>query len=752
MPLKHLILTTLLLLTAIIPAHAADPLLILHGTVYEKGNRRPLDGVTIFVPGKDALTATTEPDGTFTLEVPTPGDYELAAAAVGFVKPAPITATAGKEGENRELAFYLEPVYAMTEVVVQAERNQDKTAKTVISGKELSSVPGTGGDPLRAIQALPGITTSGDSNSAPAIRGSGPQDNAYYADFLPVGYLFHMGGMESVFNADLVEDFNIYSSSFGPEYTDVTGGIIDVRLRKPRTDRLGAKINVSMLESDALIEGPISKNQSFYLAGRRSYIDLIMPKTGEMDTGVDYKQFPQFFDYQGKYIWQISADSSLTLMVNGAGDEMKLNLTNNSDAVKHDPILAGDIQTKTGYHSQGLLLSSRLSPDMTNRFGLSHMLSSMQQQLTQLGHAKVDSNVLYLRDELTVQAGERHELLLGAESVVSRTKLDLDIVKAMPSEFGNDPHYGSAERFTNSDTINAHEFALAVKDRWRFHDRVTLVAGVRGQYGSYFDKYMAEPRVALEVTPVKNTLLTAGWGKYHQFPQGPQVINGMGNPHLTYEKADHYSVGVEQQLPEAWSFKLEGYYKDLYDLVVPHDPENYLNGGSGKAYGVEALVKKNKTTDWSGWLSLAYTKTKRHNDITGADFPFSYDQPLVVNMVYEWNFAKNWTFGAKWRYQSGAPFTPITGTEPYTNKDGSTGTRPVYAAKGSERLPDYHRLDVRISRDLLLETWKLSFYLDIINAYAHNNVSGHQYNGDYTSRKEITGLPFTPSLGIRGEF
>ncbi len=254
------------------------------------------------------------------------------------------------------------------------------------------------------------------------------------------------------------------------------------------------------------------------------------------------------------------------------------------------------------------------------------------------------------------------------------------------------------------------------------------------------------------VMPFKSNLLTVGWGKYHQFPQGPQVINGMGNRNLTYEKADHYSLGVEQQLPDSWSVKLEGYYKKLYDLVIPHDPENYLNGGSGKAYGVEALVKKTRTTDWSGWLSLAYTKTKRYNDITGEEFPFSYDQPLVVNIVYEWNFAKNWTFGAKWRYQSGAPFTPVIGTETYTNKDGSTGTRPVYGEKGSERLPDYHRMDVRISRDFLFDTWKMTAYLDLINAYNNNNVSGYQYNGDYTSRKKITELPLLPALGIRGEF
>lgn len=747
MPFTRLISALLLVFLSIAAAHAA-PLLTLHGTVYEKGSRRLLDGVTIFVPGNDTLTATTGPDGTFALDVPAPGDYELAAAAVGFAKSAPITATAGNEGENSAVAIYLEPVYNMTEVVVQAERNPDRTAKTVISGRELASVPGTGGDPLRAIQALPGITSSGDTSSAPAIRGSGPRNNAYYVDFMPAGYLFHMGGMESVFNADLVDDFNIYSSSFGPEYSDVTGGVIDVRLRKPRTDRLGGKINVSMLESDLLIEGPVTGSQSFYLAGRRSYLDLILSKTGSMDTGVNYKQFPQFYDYQGKYIWQISPDSSLTLTVNGAGDEMKLNLTGESDAVKHDPILAGDIESKVGYHSQGALLTSRLSSTLVNRFGMAHMSTDAHQQPAQLGYVTIKGDDFHFRDHLTMQATENHELLFGVEAGISSTNVDLDITRVLPSDFTPPPDYTSSPRVKLNDTISAQWVDLALKDRWRLHDKVTLVAGAHGSYETYFEKYRLEPRLGLEYTPVKDTLLTAGWGKYHQFPQGYQVIRDFGNPGLSYEEADHYSLGVEQLLRDAWSIKLEGYYKKLSELVIPHEPEHYINGGSGAAYGMEALVKKNKTTDWSGWISTSYTTTKRHNDVTGESFPYSYDQPLIINMVYEWNFARNWTFGARWRYQSGAPFTPVVGT--YTDSTGRL--RPDYGGLGSERLPDYHRLDLRISRELLLETWKLSFYLDIINAYAHDNVSGYQYNGDYTSRKAITQLPFMPAFGIRGEF
>lgn len=71
-------------------------------------------------------------------------------------------------------------------------------------------------------------------------------------DFQTVGYLFHTGDLLSVLNGDLVDSFSIYPSAFGPEYNSGLGAVIDVRLRDPRRDRWGAKLNLSAFESDAL--------------------------------------------------------------------------------------------------------------------------------------------------------------------------------------------------------------------------------------------------------------------------------------------------------------------------------------------------------------------------------------------------------------------------------------------------------------------------------------------------------------------
>jgi len=57
---------------------------------------------------------------------------------------------------------------------------------------------------------------------------------------------------------------------------------------------------------------------------------------------------------------------------------------------------------------------------------------------------------------------------------------------------------------------------------------------------------------------------------------------------------------------------------------------------------------------------------------------------------------------------------------------------------------------VRIDR-----AWKLgpidgSVFLDIINVYNARNSEGYQYNFDFTERGKLPGIPFLPTIGVKG--
>jgi len=150
-------------------------------------------------------------------------------------------------------------------VQLHAEVTLDKVTTT---GEEVESprpttekllkIPGAGNDPLRALEALPGVVFGNGREAAPAVRGSSPDDNAYYLDFLPVGYLFHNDG-SSIVNDALVEGFELYPAAFGPEFNNATGAVITADSRSPYFDDQQTIVDLSLLRAGVLFDVPVNE-------------------------------------------------------------------------------------------------------------------------------------------------------------------------------------------------------------------------------------------------------------------------------------------------------------------------------------------------------------------------------------------------------------------------------------------------------------------------------------------------------------
>lgn len=201
-------------------------------------------------------------------------------------------------------------------------RFREQAGKSSLSGLELARIPGTGGDPMRAIQSLPGVAAVDDASSEPAVRGARPSDNAYYVDFLPVGYLFHFGGFTSVLNPALIRRFNMASAAWSPEYGNVVGAVFDINLRDPRSDRLGGEVDFGLLGANALVEGPLGEDLSFFLAARRSWFDLVIKSGEDKEEGVTFTT-PVYSDSQGRLLWRLSDRQRLRLDFSTAADRLE---------------------------------------------------------------------------------------------------------------------------------------------------------------------------------------------------------------------------------------------------------------------------------------------------------------------------------------------------------------------------------------------------------------------------------------------
>ena len=186
-------------------------------------------------------------------------------------------------------------------------------------------------------------------------------------------------------------------------------------------------------------------------------------------------------------------------------------------------------------------------------------------------------------------------------------------------------------------------------------------------------------------------------------------------------------------------------------MTAADDVFRYLNNGEGQAYGLELLFKKDLTERFSGWIATSLSRSERTNNVTGETFRSDYDQPVIVNLVGNYKINKDWTFGAKWRYNSGSPYTPILRGEPRLGGRPNEFL-PVYGQINSERFPGYHRLDLRLGRDYLFNNWKLNTYVELINAYNQKNVQDYRYNNNYSVPEPVYQLPLIISFGIQSEF
>ena len=638
-----------------------------------------------------------------------------------------------------------EPVQKIDAVVVQGVRLRERASQSSLSAAELARVPGSGGDPMRAIQVLPGVAQVDDGSAEPAVRGARPQDNLYYVDFLPVGYLFHLGGITSVLNADLIRRFDMYSAAWSPEYGDALGAIFDVSLRRPRTDRIGGTADFSLLGGSLLVEGPIGEEISFFLSGRRSWFDLVSKQFEDDEEGVTITT-PVYSDTQGRLLWNLSADQRLRLDFSTASDRLSYNLRSDSRSGRQDPVLAGNSAERQSYRSAALVWDGDLGRWGSHTVGIGGLRTDISSVVGTAGRIGATLNTRFLRHQGQWSVGQGHEIIVGGS--LQRQTIDADVDFRFPrcTEFDPNCDFTSAPRVRSRQDETQPVNDLFLNTRWRVAAPLMASVGARWVDDGYLKRRYLDPRAGVEWSLDRGLLVSAVVGRHNQAPDIEQSIRELGNPRLRRLRGDHAALAVSQQIRRIWFWRVEVYDKRFDDLVVSDPDTNFRNGASGRSRGLELLLKRERGEGrWSGFASVSLSEARRTNDLTGQEFRFAFDQPVIANLVGDYQLSPRWRLGARWSFRSGNLFTPIVGVTQFP--DGRP--RPVYGALNSERLPAYHRLDLRAD---LLSSPSLTYYFELLNAYNRKNIGSYNYSADYSSRKPVYQLGVLPSIGVKYRF
>jgi len=100
-------------------------------------------------------------------------------------------------------------------------------------------------------------------------------------------------------------------------------------------------------------------------------------------------------------------------------------------------------------------------------------------------------------------------------------------------------------------------------------------------------------------------------------------------------------------------------------------------------------------------------------------FTANHDRLHELKMVTIYN-DNNWNIGLTWIFATGANYTPIL----QTNSDVSgRGNTDVYSTgqRNSATLPNYHRMDINISRKFYIRSLIMDIGLSVYNVYNKQN-------------------------------
>ena len=751
----------------------------LDGLIVEMGTKRPLANFPILITTTDGTVIETQTDEN--------GNYEAAVYPVGVVSvqcaypeyETSVREVELTEGDRTSLRIWMKNLnYREDELVGVYRKPSADVARRTLTMEEVKRVPGTFGDPVRVIQSLPGAARSPFGSGFLIIRGANPEDSAVYVDGIRVPLIYHLGGLVSILNPDLIDTVDYLPGSYGVQYGRSLGGVVDVKTKQEFPEDNQFYWSTDIIDSGGLVQGRVG-DWGVAVAGRRSYIDVFIPLFTQNQ---NFSVSPKWYDYQVKVQQLDRKNGSLSIFAFGYRDQLTAG-TNANTAQGSDPDFQGDFGSINSAHRAYVQWKHNLSDTWNMTVTPSYGIDSASFDVGGGVRVTQDQPMLELRAETRWTPSDRFNLLLGTDTVAGSFTFKAELpfsfedaasfdplAERNPVSFGGEGYY-----YTPDIYLQTEIHPLKDIDRW------VIYPGIRYGVGQIWDTENPDPlvnvqgwdpRLSTRFKTGENGTLKGGVGLYSQWPQPFEVWRPNGSTELDMEKVLSAELGLEQQIIPGLNADVSVFGKKLYDLIVDNpqatDAESlfYVNEGIGRIYGMEAIIKQDPINNIFGWVSYTLSRSERNDypnrtseleadEVPGAPssgdwYLFDLDQTHILTGVLGYQFPKDFGVSGQLQYVTGNPYTPYSGGIYDLDQDFYTGYST--APYNSERLPNFFALNLRADKTFTFEKWQLDAYADLLNVVRGENPEFVVYNYDYTDRRFIRSLPFIPSFGFETEF
>jgi hypothetical protein len=793
--------------------------------VFDAHTAAPIAGARVEAGGR---RVATDGAGRFELLLPV-GQWTIEVEAEGYLPDSTaLDLSTGQKPPRFEFAL-LDRDRFTDEVEVTARANpfeEGAPAELPVRPVDVQMVAGAADNIFRTLQTMPGVSFTTEFDSRLSVRGGGPDQNLTVMDGVEVHNPYRLFGLVSAFNPETVSDFELHAGAFSAEYGDRLSSLLVVSNRRGGSqDGLHGSSTLSITDANVLFEGglPGPGSGTWLLTARRTYYDLVAERI------VD-ENLPSFGDVQARADWRLGRGQWLS--VSGLASRESTDATFEGDRDGEQ----GDFLTSTRNDLVAATFTTTLGQSGTARTVLSYYVNEEQIAFDalfrneqrrsnapdddvgfRLADLVFDSETevkdLALRQNFGFGLG-RHYLATGFEvhRLETLTRWVIPGDRNPNAGNGSSIQGGAGLPDELDSSVTSTRLGAWVQDRFPVGSRLTLEGGLRLDWSGANRGTTLSPRLRATLWLDDATRLQAGGGLFTQSPGYEKLaqadyfvdLSSDGPLDLRHERAWHAVLGLERDLADGLTARVEGYWKSYDDLIIgrleteaerlervgrydfppelqwsipvsPTITSIPVNDARGDAWGFDVFLQKRPgpQTRLSGWASYTFGRSQR--DQYGRRKPFDYDRRHALSLVGSWRISDKWQLAATFRAFSGFPRTPVLGLRVSADEAEADRLVPAVDAAGayvfetdlgdvsnlnSSRLPAYARLDLRLNWLPGGSTGRWVVYLDVLNVTNRDNAAAidprleHDPSGSVPLLvEERSGrIPLLPSIGVRFRF
>jgi len=604
-------------------------------------------------------------------------------------------------------------------IVIEGERAAPGSVR--VTREEARELPGSFGDPLRAIEAQPGVIPIISGLPAFFIRGAPPANVGFFVDGVDIPVLYHAFFGPSVLHPELIDSVEFYPGAAPVQYGRFAGPVVAVK-RRPFLGRRTGQASLRAIDAGVMIESPFdvdcngreacSKNGA-RVAGRYSYAGLVLSALS--DAKLDY------WDYQAEVSHALGPKDTIGVFAFGGYDFFR------------PPTDAETSGGEVEFHRVDLRYDHAFTPSTALRVALTGGYD-------RAGGAVDDSSVVTDRAvrgrlELTSQLSPAVLLRAGLDGRVDRFGLETNPLLL------SYPDYSALFPARTEGVVGAY-----VGAEIEATPRILVTPGVRVDvYRSQgVTAYGVDPRIGAAFNVKRNITIEHSLGVLHQRPNfaaqvpGAQVADLAGG----LQHAILFSSGVRSKLPEDFQLGVSvfraAYFKALDPIGGARDftiDRTVLQRRSTvSAAGLELELRRSLTRRLGGFVS--YTLSRSEQSLHGDKSVSGFDRPHVVQAAVSYDFGRGFRGGTRAVVYSGVPELNLEGSPHFTT---------------SHRGRAYFRMDVRGEKRFRLgQSGYFSVVAEVLNATSTREVV--RLDCGEVCVERVAGPVVLPSIGMEAGF